>query len=176
MIFYTHVEHSPTKTIYIKHYTKTKQKTHYKHTHTWQHIQKIQNNTAWLIFLKKKKEAWSCHTTFERTPLAPSKIPHSVQACNARFLSLWRHSSAMYLSSSICTYQPSSSLCSSTERLLKISKTNLKTFSEHSFGYVAPTVWHLLPADIRASPSLPAFKANLKTYLSRQAFWLICTC
>ena len=26
MIFYTHVEHSPTKTIYIKYYTKTKQK------------------------------------------------------------------------------------------------------------------------------------------------------
>ena len=37
MIFYTHVEHSPTKTIYIKnyYYIKTKQtKTHYKHTHT----------------------------------------------------------------------------------------------------------------------------------------------
>ena len=34
MIFYTHVEHSPTKTIYIKYYTKTKQKTHYKHIHT----------------------------------------------------------------------------------------------------------------------------------------------
>ena len=32
MIFYMHVEHSPTKTIYIKYYTKTK--THYKHTHT----------------------------------------------------------------------------------------------------------------------------------------------
>ena len=32
MIFYTHVEHSPTKTIHIKYYTKTK--THYKHTHT----------------------------------------------------------------------------------------------------------------------------------------------
>ena len=26
MIFYTHVEHSPTKTIYIKYYTKTKTK------------------------------------------------------------------------------------------------------------------------------------------------------
>ena len=46
MIFYTHVEHSPTKTIYIKHYTKTNKtknttttttKTHYKHTHTHTH-------------------------------------------------------------------------------------------------------------------------------------------
>ena len=33
MIFYTHVEHSPTKTIYIKYYTKNK-KTPHTHTHT----------------------------------------------------------------------------------------------------------------------------------------------
>ena len=33
MIFYTHVEHSPTKTIYIKYYTKTNKK-HYKRIHT----------------------------------------------------------------------------------------------------------------------------------------------
>ena len=31
MIFYTHVENSPTKTIYIKYYTKKKD---YTHTHT----------------------------------------------------------------------------------------------------------------------------------------------
>ena len=38
VIFYTHVKHSPTKTIYIKYYLKNKLiiiiKTHYKHTHT----------------------------------------------------------------------------------------------------------------------------------------------
>ena len=32
MIFYTHVEHSDTKTIYIKYYIKEKKKMHYKHT------------------------------------------------------------------------------------------------------------------------------------------------
>ena len=41
MIFYTHVEHSPTKTIYIKCYTKTKQTKNAlqtnKHTHTHTH-------------------------------------------------------------------------------------------------------------------------------------------
>ncbi len=75
-----------------------------------------------------------------------------------------------YLSSSLCTYQPSRSLRSSTERLLKIPKTNLKTFGERSFGYTAPTVWNSLPADLRASPSLPTFKVNLKTHFFRQAF------
>ena len=43
----------------------------------------------------EKIEAWSCHTACQRTPLAPSKIPHSVQACNARFPSLWWHSSTI---------------------------------------------------------------------------------
>ena len=71
---------------------------------------------------------------------------------------------------SLCTYQPSRSLRSSTERLLKIPKTNLKTFHERSFGYIAPTVWNSLPADLRASPSLPTFKVNLKTHFFRQAF------
>ena len=37
MILYTHVEHSPTKTIYIKYYKKNNIKTHYKHTHTHAH-------------------------------------------------------------------------------------------------------------------------------------------
>ena len=39
MIFYTHVEHSPTKTIYIKYYLKIYIyiKMHYKHTHTHTH-------------------------------------------------------------------------------------------------------------------------------------------
>ena len=36
MIFFTHVEHSPTKTIYIKYYTK-KKRMHFKHTHTLIH-------------------------------------------------------------------------------------------------------------------------------------------
>ena len=64
-----------------------------------------------------------------------------------------------YLSSSLCTYQSSRSLRSSTERLLKIPKTNLKTFSGRSFGYIAPFVWNSLPADLKASPSLQTFKA-----------------
>ena len=62
MIFYTHVEHSPTKTIYMKYYTKTKHKKGTTNTHTqWQHIQKIQNNTARLIFLKKKRSVIMSH-------------------------------------------------------------------------------------------------------------------
>ena len=55
--------------------------------------QKIQNNAARLI-LKKNLSVIMSHR-FWKTPLAPSKIPHSVQARNARFPSLRRHSSAI---------------------------------------------------------------------------------
>ena len=46
MIFYAHVEHSPTKTIYIKYYTETKQtknalQTHALQTHTHTHTHTV---------------------------------------------------------------------------------------------------------------------------------------
>ena len=41
----------------------------------------------------------------------------------------------------------------------------LKTFGGHSFGYIAPTVWNKLPADLRASPSLQTFQAKLNFHI-----------
>ena len=80
-----------------------------------------------------------------------------------------------YLSSSLCTYQPSHSFLSSTERLVKIPKTDLKTFGRSFFSYATPTVWNSLRADLKASPSLQTFKAKINTHLFHQTFWLICT-
>ena len=49
-IFYSHVEHSPTKTIYIKYYKNKLKNTHYTHTHTHAHIDCSRN---WvLIFVR----------------------------------------------------------------------------------------------------------------------------
>ena len=36
--------------------------------------------------------------------------------------------------------------------------------------YGSPTVWNSLPATLRGMPTLPGFKAELKTYFIRQAF------
>ena len=59
MIFYTHVEHSPTKTIYIKYYTKKtpqKTKTHYKHTHTHTHTHTHNDwSRNWVLVLVRMK-------------------------------------------------------------------------------------------------------------------------
>ena len=44
-----------------------------------------------------------------------------------------------------------------------------------SFAFDAPTVWNLLPEDIRASPTIASFRKKLKTYLYAKAYppWLI---
>ena len=45
MIFYTHVEHSPTKTIYIKYYTKQNKKALQTHIQTNTHTQNTHTHT-----------------------------------------------------------------------------------------------------------------------------------
>ena len=115
-------------------------------------IQKIQNNAARLILTKSKRN----HVTPLLKELHWLPVKYRIQYKLATLA--FRHSDGTlppYLSSSLYRYQPSCSLRSLTEILLKIPKTNLKTFGERSFGYNAPTVWNSLPPDLRASPSLP---------------------
>ena len=136
-------------------------------------IQKIQNNTTRLVLKKMKRD----HVTPLLKELHWLPVINRIQYKLA-MLTFCHFNGTLppYLSSSLCTCQPLRSFHSSTERLLKIPKTNLKICGERFFGHIALTVWNLLPADLRSSPSLPAFKANLKMYLFHQAFWLICTC
>ena len=75
-----------------------------------------------------------------------------------------------YLSDVLCTYETSRTLRSSSQKLLKIPKRNLKTVGDRSFGFAAPSLWNSLPDSLRDVPTLPLFKARLKTYLFSQAF------
>ena len=75
-----------------------------------------------------------------------------------------------YLSSSLCTYEPSRSLRFSNEKLLKIPKQNLKSFGQRSFSFMAPSLWNSLLATLRNEPTLSQFKSQLKTFLFAQAF------
>ena len=136
-------------------------------------IARIPNNPARLILKNSKRD----HITLLLKELHWLPVKYRIQY--KLMMLAFRHFNSTlppYLSSSLSTYQPSRSVCTSTEQLLKIPKTNLKTFGKRSFGYSAPTVWNLQPAELRACPSLLTFKADLKTHLLNQAFRLICTC
>lgn len=116
--------------------------------------------------LKKKARA-QCAST-ERTPLAPNSVllPFKIK------LFAYRHFDGTlpeYLSDSLCAYQ-TSRMWSSSEKLLKVTRCNIKTISELSFIFVAPTVWNCLPATLRNLLNLPEFKLQLKINLFRKSF------
>ena len=68
------------------------------------------------------------------------------------------------------TYQPSRSLRSCNEKLLRIPKRTLKTAGQRSFSFLAPSVWNSLPASVRNQSGLVQFKSALKSHLFGQAF------
>ena len=70
-----------------------------------------------------------------------------------------------YLPSSLFTYEPSRSLRSSNEKLLKIPKRNLKSFRQRSFSFMAQSLWNSLPATLRNVPRLSQFKSQAKNLL-----------
>ena len=75
-----------------------------------------------------------------------------------------------YLSELLTPYTQERALRSSTQSLLAVPKTRLKSYGDRSFASAAPREWNSLPVDIRQSPSLQSFKTSLKTYLFRTCF------
>jgi hypothetical protein len=55
--------------------------------------------------------------------------------------------------------------------LLHVPSTHdRKSFGDRAFLKAGPTLWNLVPCEIRLSPSLDSFKTNLKTFLYRDAY------
>ncbi len=75
-----------------------------------------------------------------------------------------------YICDLIKPYTASRSLRSSDQLLLSVPHSRCKTKGDRAFLVVAPKLWNSLPLNIRASPSLDAFKSSLKTYFYSLAF------
>ena len=61
-------------------------------------------------------------------------------------------------------------LRSCDQGLLKIPRTNFKTFGDRAFARSGPFLWNKLPREIRNSQSVVIFKSKLKTYLFKLAY------
>ena len=77
-----------------------------------------------------------------------------------------------YLSELLHTYQPSRTLRSSSEKLLKVPKTKVKSAGNRSLHFQAAKIWNSLPTNVRSCPYLSSFKKNLKTHLFKECFSL----
>ncbi len=130
-------------------------------------LQLIQNAAARLLTCSRK----SCHITLILRSLhwLPIAYRFKFKVLVITFNAL--HGSApSYISDLLQPYSTNRSLRSSTQGLLVIPRTRLKTKGDRAFQAVAPRLWNALPSDLRASPTLHIFKAKLKTHLFRQAF------
>ena len=68
--------------------------------------------------------------------------------------------------------EPSRSLRSSNDRLLRVPRWKLKSFGYRSFSYQGPVVRNSLPTDLKLSSSLSSFKFRLKTHLFKKSYSL----
>ena len=108
-------------------------------------LQRVQNCSARLIAKKRKHERE--HITPILTELHWLPLEFRIQYKLA--VLAFRHFEGTlppYLSTVLHIYQPPRVLRSSSEKLLKIPRVNLKSAGERSFHFAAPTVWNSLPS------------------------------
>ena len=131
-------------------------------------LQWVQNNEARLIMKKRRRD----HVT----PLL--KATRKIR-CQYKIATLaYNHFEGFlspYLSSSLCTYEPSLSLSlylSALMNRLALSDLLMKSCSlgQRCFSFMAPSLWNSLPATLRNVPTLPQIKSQLKTFLFAQVF------
>ena len=132
-------------------------------------LQRIQNNAARLVLQKSKRQ----HVTplLKQLQWLPIQTRIDYKLATLAF----RHfdgSLPQYLSSRLDIYQPSRSLRSSNDRLLRVPRWKLKSFGYRSFSYQGPVVWNSLPTDLKLSSSLSTFKSRLKTHLFKKSYSL----
>ena len=74
-----------------------------------------------------------------------------------------------YLCELMIPYEPKRSLRSS-EKLLLDYDTPASKYGERAFSIYGPTLWNLLPVDIRLTKTVDLFKNRIKTFLFKEAF------
>lgn len=76
----------------------------------------------------------------------------------------------LYISELLSTYSAARPLRSTTQQLLAIPKTRLKTRGDRAFSVIAPKLWNSLPLHIKSCNTIVSFKTNLKTHFYSLAF------
>ena len=75
-----------------------------------------------------------------------------------------------YLCELVSIRNSSQKLSSSSQILLQVPVSQLKSYGDCAFSVAAPTLWNRLPANIRNASTLGNFKSLLKTHLFKVAF------
>ena len=131
-------------------------------------LQRVQNHAARVVTRKRMRD----HVT----PLLRDLHWLPVRSrCHYKIATLaYRHfekTLPKYLCDTLVTRNcPREVRSKSMKRLEPPKKPKLKSVGGRSFSLITPMVWNSLPADLKALPSLPIFKARLKTHLFTEYF------
>ena len=131
-------------------------------------LQQVQNSAAKLIF--KAKRSQHCTPLLKELHWLPieQRITYKAACLCYQIIS---GTAPQYLSELLQLYVPSRSLRSAADdRIFRVPKFKRDKHGGRAFTYSAVKIWNSLPSSVRYSPSLPSFKANLKTFLFQQSF------
>ena len=134
---------------------------------TLRKLQLIQNQAAKLVVKKKKYD----HITPILIELHWLPVEYRIQYKILLLTHQCLHGKApRYLSALLHPYEPSRSLRSENQFLLKENKMRLKTYGDRAFSSCAPRLWNLIPVHLRKCEEIGIFKKDLKTHLFKLAF------
>jgi hypothetical protein len=127
-----------------------------------QRLQRVQNTAARILTRTKKCEHISpIIRSLHWLPIS-KRIHYKILVLTYKCL---HNCAPTYLQESVQPYEPTRSLRSSSQSLLQVPKTRLKTYGDRAFAMAAPILWNMLPQNLRECDSLDIFATALKTYL-----------
>ena len=130
-------------------------------------LQRIQNAAARVVTLSRKHD----HITPVMRDLhwLPVRQRIIFKLMLLTFRSLCG-SAPSYISELTTRYQPTRSLRSASQCLLKELSMHTSTYGDRRFAVCAPRLWNCLPLHVRNSATINHFKCRLKTYLFSQTY------
>lgn len=135
--------------------------------HNLNRLQLVQNAAARLLTGTKKCE----HITPVLAELHWLPVKFRIDFKILLFVFKALHGQApLYISELLSTYSAARPLRSTTQLLLAIPKTRLKTRGDRAFSVIAPKLWNSLPFHIKSCNTIVSFKTNLKTHFYSLAF------
>ena len=127
-----------------------------------QKLQKLQNTAARIITLTSRND----HITPVLKSLhwlpVRARIDYKLLCIAYQCL---HNTAPSYLTDLVEEYKPTRTLRSLNQGILTVLSQKLKSFGHRTFSYTAAILWNALPLKMKQSPSLPSFKATLKTHL-----------
>ena len=126
-------------------------------------LQKVQNNTARPVLRVSKTDHISPHHGSLHWLPIDSRIQYKLSSVCYNCLN---STAPDYLTELLRIYKPAHQLSSSSDTsILCIPTVRAHSLGQRAFSNAVPTVWNILPYEIRSSNTISSFKSSLKTYL-----------